>query len=209
MKKALKAACYQMLGVQHRVPSSTAVLLTFDDGPEPSITEGILARLREHRARAIFFSVGCLAERAGHLLAAIRDDGHVIGNHSFEHLIDEPGPVATVMEDLRRCQSVIQEHTGVVPRLYRPPLGRLRLSNLRAARRLALKTMLWSVDSHDWRLTSSAEATACGKALARSVAPGDIVLCHESNPHVLAVLDALLPLLADRAYDLGSGVDLV
>ena len=209
VKRALKGVCYKTLGVQHRVPGSASVLLTFDDGPEPSITEGILARLREHRARAVFFTVGCHVERAGNILQAIVADGHLIGNHSFEHLIEEPGPIARVMEDLRRCQSVIQEHVGLVPRLYRPPFGRLRLSTLRAAHRLSLKTLLWSIDTGDWQFTSSAEAAARGVALARSVAPGDIVLCHESNPHVLAMLDAFLPVVAARGFDLSSGVDMV
>lgn len=209
IKEAAKSAAYRALGVRQRLPGHRAVLLSFDDGPEPGLTEAILDRLCRHKARAVFFNIGYQIEKAPHLPAVVRREGHVIGNHSFAHRPEPPTAVAPVVADLRRCQSLIASCTGTEPTLYRPPLGTVRWANLRAARALSLSTLLWSVDSKDWQITSRDEAQRCGDRLASTVRPGDIVLLHEHNEHVLTILDTLLPALAGRSVDLSSGLELL
>ncbi len=63
------------------------VCLTFDNGPEPEVTPGVLAVLARRRIRATFFLVGqklrdpaarACAERA-------QAEGHAIGNHTLTH----------------------------------------------------------------------------------------------------------------------------
>ena len=207
MKQTVKSGLARTLGMRQHLARQEAVLLTFDDGPEPTLTEQILARLRRYRARAVFFSVGYQVERAGHLLKAVRGDGHEIGNHSFAHPLDAPPTVSSAIDDLRRCQSVIEAQTGAPPRFFRPPFGAIRLRNVLAARALSLTTVLWSVDSHDWEIASARQADERGRLLARAVAPGDIVLLHEHNQHVLTVLDHLLPSLSARGIDVSRGVE--
>lgn len=188
-----------------RLPDDRAVLLSFDDGPEPGVTEPILERRARFGARAVFFSVGHRVEHTGHLLQVVHRAGHRIGNHSYEHPIEMPDDISVVLDDLRRCQAEVALRIGIPPRLYRPPLGHIRWSSLRAARRPVLSTVLWSVDSRDWQLASRAEAEQRGRELAASVRAGDIVLLHEHNEYVLHLLDRLLPTLADKGLDLGRG----
>lgn len=208
-KRWARSAALAALGVRSRLADRRAVLLTFDDGPEPGVTEAILDRLARHSARGVFFSVGYQVARSGHLLPQVRGAGHRLGNHSYEHPAELPKETSVVLDDLRRCQSIVESHAGLSPTLYRPPLGTLRWSNVSASRRLALTTVLWSVDSRDWQLSSREEAEERGAALATTVEGGDIVLLHEHNEHVITVLDRLLPALVDRGFDLRRGVDLL
>ena len=205
LKRLAKSAALAALGVTERLRDDRAVLLSFDDGPQAGVTEPILERLARFGARAVFFNVGHQVARSGDLLTIVHRTGHRIGNHSYEHPVEIPGDISVVLDDLRRCQAEVASKIGTSPTLYRPPLGQIRWSNLRAARRLGLSTVLWSVDSRDWQLASRAEAEQRGRELATAVRGGDIVLLHEHNEYVLHLLDRLLPTLAEKGLDLGRG----
>jgi peptidoglycan/xylan/chitin deacetylase (PgdA/CDA1 family) len=206
LRHAVKGVITQALGIRRTLPNRRAVLLTFDDGPIPSLTTGILERLCDVDARAVFFSVGHHVRDSGDVLRQVVAAGHEIGNHTFMHPLQAPAKVSELVADLRRCQEAVQARTGAPPRLFRPPFGQLRLNTVMAARSLALKTVLWSVDAHDWAITSKTEAAARGREVAEAVAPGDIVLLHEQE-HILTLLDHLLPSLAARDLDLSGGVE--
>jgi peptidoglycan/xylan/chitin deacetylase (PgdA/CDA1 family) len=200
--------------VRQLVPAPTpCVLLTFDDGPHPHVTEAVLDRLDAYRARAVFFLIGQRVEQAPRLLRRIQERGHLLGNHTYLHadsyiLSDRPRPgFREYARDIRRCQAVIQEHTGSRPKLFRPPGGRLTPSTLLAPWYLGLKSVTWSLEVADWRFRSTAEARRGAEELARDVAPGDIVLLHDDNSCVLDVLDAILPVMESRRYDLFSAID--
>ncbi|NJN34685.1 MAG: polysaccharide deacetylase family protein, partial [Saprospiraceae bacterium] len=69
------------------VPTEDKILyLTFDDGPIPSVTEEILVILRRFNAKATFFCVGDNVQKHPSVFQAILDDGHAVGNHTFNHL---------------------------------------------------------------------------------------------------------------------------
>jgi peptidoglycan/xylan/chitin deacetylase (PgdA/CDA1 family) len=192
-----------------------AVLFTFDDGPHPDVTPAVLRLLREHRARAIFFVVGSRIERAPHLLRAILDEGHEIGNHSFSHPTERQPWLVPYYRDLVRCQERVAGLTGARPRFFRPPLGQLSVASVLAPRMLGMKTVLWSVDSGDWRLwdqdaeAARSEALRITEALAGREKRNEVVLMHDDHPHVVTVLEALLPELARRGCDLSSGLEWV
>src|SRR5260370_16308127 len=63
------------------------VALTFDDGPHPEATPRVLDALARAGVPATFFLVGEHAQRWPALVRRIRDEGHLIGNHSFAHRI--------------------------------------------------------------------------------------------------------------------------
>ncbi len=193
--------------------SDNTLLLTFDDGPHPEVTPAVLDRLDAYNAKAVFFVVGHRAEQAPHLLAEIQKRGHPIGNHSYLHRrSDVEGSTfnlhfADYYRDLRRCQNVVEDHTGSRPRFFRPPGGRLTLRTLTVPTCLGLRSVFWSREVGDWRFRSAPEGTAGGEELLRNSEPGDIVLLHDDNPCVLDLLDVLLPGLKARGFDLASGID--
>lgn len=205
-KNVLKGNMLNALNVVYKLGpgAGDSVLLTFDDGPHPEVTPAVLDRLDRYRARAVFFVVGSRTPRAPWALERIRDRGHTIGNHTFYHDYVKRG-VSGYANDIGLCQEAVEALTGSRPLLFRPPLGRITAGGLLAARRHHLTTVYWSADNRDWSIRTPEAARECGAGLAGMIGPGKIVLLHDDNPCVLTVLDALLPALAERGYDLNGG----
>jgi peptidoglycan/xylan/chitin deacetylase (PgdA/CDA1 family) len=169
------------------------VRLTFDDGPHPAVTPAVLGRLASFGHAAAFFLVGSRVAAAPQLPAAIRAAGHVVGNHTFSHPRLPWRDTVLSLAELTRCQEAVPEATH-----FRPPFGRLTPGLWRAARRLGLTPAGWSLDAHDWRCRTPADAVACARRLMAAARPGDVILLHDDRPTVLPLLDVLLPALRDR-----------
>jgi len=186
------------MNVIQRMPGADHALFTFDDGPHPEVTPAVLDLLAEFGLTAIFFIVGNRIPRAPHLLRRILAEGHQIGNHTFHHPLDCIPPLPAYFRDIQQCQATLEQHTGMRPTLFRPPLGALTPASLLAPRLARLRTMLWSVDVEDWRLRNDHDAIEAGHRLACSASAGDIVLLHDDNPCVVRVLETALPGLGQR-----------
>ncbi len=195
------------MGIVRRLDrrAENSVLLTFDDGPDPEVTPAVLERLARFQARAVFFVVGCRIGRAPHLLTRIVQEGHLIGNHSYAHWLGEPPGVYACYRDFSHCQSAVQTRCDRRPSLFRAPLGAWQWAPLAAARLCRLRPVHWSLDVRDWMLRDDISAAAAGQKLAGLARPRDIVLLHDDNRCVLAILDCLLRSLRDRGFDLQHG----
>lgn len=147
------------------------IYLTFDDGPIPEVTPWVLEELKRHRARATFFVVGENVRKHPELLPGVLADGHQVGSHTERHLNGWNTPLRTYLRDVHAC-------AGRVPsRLFRPPYGRIRLSQIRALRK-RFRIVMWDVLSKDYdRSLSPAE---CLQRVLRGVKPGSIVVFHDS-----------------------------
>ena len=66
--------------------SKNTVYLTFDDGPIPEVTLWVLEKLQEYNAKATFFCIGDNIDKNPAVFKKIEDDGHAIGNHTYNHL---------------------------------------------------------------------------------------------------------------------------
>lgn len=207
-RSAAKRVVFRALGVIHKLDrrAGRSVLLTFDDGPHPDVTPGVLDRLRSHDALAVFFVVGNRIPLAPDMLARITAEGHLIGNHSYAHWLGRPPWPPGYVRDIQKCQEVIWALTGQRPRLFRPPLGGISPASWLAARASGLSLVHWSLDSGDWRLRRQEDAAARGEELSRLVSHKDIILLHDDNPCVLTVLDVLLPRLQAQGFDMHSPV---
>jgi peptidoglycan/xylan/chitin deacetylase (PgdA/CDA1 family) len=196
-------------GRRRTVNLANAVLLTFDDGPNADITPSVLDRLRDFQTRAVFFVVGNRTDGSVEILKRILAEGHLIGNHTYTHPLGrDPGPISYV-RDVRRNQELLEQLTARPPRLFRAPMGRNSPGALISPRLLGLQQVLWSVDSEDLRLRTTAEAAARAEQLKNEISGGDIVLMHDDNQCALTMLDVLLPHLKSRGLDLHSAVETV
>lgn len=181
------------------------VLLTFDDGPHPEGTPAVLEVLRRFSARAVFFVVGSRVPRAPEMLKRVVDEGHLLGNHSFAHPLDQQFGLAECRKDLDRCQQVVYELAGVRPTLFRPPLGHVSLASMVAPRLSGLEPILWSVDSDDWRLRRTGEVADAATRLTRQLSGRrlrDIVLFHDERTFTAELLEVVLPELAGRGVSI-------
>ncbi len=186
-----------------------SVALTFDDGPDPASTPAFLDALDDLGWTATFFMLGSMVRRAPEIAAQVASAGHEVAVHGDQHrshLWRSPRDVAT---DLERATTTIVEATGRQPTWFRPPYGVLSTGSLVAARRLGLKTVLWTTWGRDWR----AEATPASVAtdVGSDLAPGGTVLLHDSDctsapgawRSALGSLPALAELFADRGLQPG------
>lgn len=177
--------------VVRRGPSAgRKVALTFDDGPG-TYTEQILSILKRYDAKATFFSVGSVVRSNPSTARRIVRQGHEIANHSYSH------PMLPSRSELIGTNGVIRQVTRFRPCLFRPPYGALDSRLARDVGAEKMKTVLWNVDTVDWRLPGSGSiAATAGRAGA-----GSIVLMHDGGgprSQTVAALPSILSSLRSR-----------
>jgi peptidoglycan-N-acetylglucosamine deacetylase len=186
------------------------VALTFDDGPDPISTPAFLEVLAQAGVHATFFVLGEMLARAPGLGREVRDGGHELAVHGWDHRAALlAGPRRTDRE-LARTVELIVDTTGVTPRHYRPAYGILSGAGLFSARRLGLTPVLWTCAGREW--TRGATAAEVHSRLVRDLTPGGTVLLHDSDVtsppgSARAALGALPGLIAEcvrRGLPLGS-----
>ena len=148
------------------------LFLTFDDGPEPGITEFILNELDKYKFKGTFFCTGKNAELHPELIQLILKRGHLIGNHSYSHKHAYLLNAKAYIEDINKAKEVIPSP------IFRPPNGCLLFSAWLYLRK-KFKIIYWSIDSGDWR-KESFNTNRSLSDLKRSKA-GDIILFHFSQ----------------------------
>ncbi len=100
------------------------VYLTFDDGPASENTPAVLDILQRHGIKATFFIVGNQAERYPDIVRRLYQEGHAIGNHSYNHVYrDLYQSSNTYVAQLQHTDDIIQNVIGVRPRISRAPGG--------------------------------------------------------------------------------------
>jgi peptidoglycan/xylan/chitin deacetylase (PgdA/CDA1 family) len=166
------------------------IALTFDDGPDPTVTSGLLDVLDRHGATATFFVMGDRAARHPAILHRMIGDGHELGNHLM-------GPEPTVLQpltaferDLLRCDRLLAEVGDA--RHYRPASGWIRPRQLVVARRHGYQCVLGSVTLVRDPVRRPAVAA---HLLARRLTPGAIVVLHEGTVERMGIVDTVDRLL--------------
>ena len=185
------------------------VALTFDDGPDPISTPRFLDFLAAERITATFFLLGSQLRRAPGLGAELVAAGHEVGVHGFEHRCLLTRSPAATHRDLAAARDLIADLTGTAPRWYRPPYGVLTTAGLLAARRLGMRSVLWTTWGRDWERGATPASIAA--TIARPLQPGGTILLHDSDctsapgswSRTLAALPAVLDAVRGRGLALG------
>lgn len=172
------------------------VALTFEDGPGPE-TGRLLNILGAHRARATFFSLGSNASARPELLRRMRDEGHLVANHSWSHRDLTAMPSAMLADQLTRAQHAITQAIGQVPTLMRPPYGMTDEQVASVARRLGMSVVRWNVDAEDQH---DFDPRAIARRTVAQVKPGSIVLMRDFHHATVDAAPAILRELAAKGY---------
>ena len=192
--------------IECRAASTTRVVLTFDDGPHAEGTSAVLDELARAGATATFFLVGEQVERHPELARAIVEAGHEVGIHGYRHTLLLRRRVAALSGDLDRALDAITSVTGAVPTLYRPPYGVFSSGALAHVRTRGWRPLLWSTWGRDWERRATPQSIA--RRATRGLAPGDVVLLHDSDAYSSAGswrrTAAALPLVLEAVARLGA-----
>ncbi|NTV34477.1 MAG: polysaccharide deacetylase family protein, partial [Deltaproteobacteria bacterium] len=153
------------------------VVLTFDDGPDPSGTKGLLEALSRHGVKAAFFPIGMKAEAHPELLREIDQAGHVIGNHSYRHAwFTNLLAGKSLEQEMVKAQKAIEAAIGKTPAFFRPPAGLTNPHYRSVLRRLGLHLVGWDVRVFDTKKKTDAAV----ESLVSRARHGSILLIHEA-----------------------------
>ena len=189
----------------HGRRDTRAAALTFDDGPSEE-TERVLDLLDSFGLRGAFFMIGSRVERLPRVARMVAERGHEIGNHSYSHPIYLYRTGRETRRQLERAQAVIEEVTGVRPRLARPPCGVRTPAYFASARRLGLRTVQWDVAGFDW---TRRRAPEIARAVLKGARAGSIILLHDGDSdgkRDRRETVAALPLIVEGLRGRGLGV---
>ena len=194
------------------------VALSFDDGPHPVFTPQVLEILQQHNAKATFFLIGERALSHPELVARIKAAGHDVANHYFTNGSLLLHSNADFLRNLEQTEQALvrvgaplypersqgnaaplsprrdpPEHPATASKLFRPPGGVARPSQLRLARAHGYECVLGSAYPHDpmhppvwyirWLIT-------------KNLVPGTIVILHDGIANPTRTIQALPQILA-------------
>ncbi|QEU90030.1 polysaccharide deacetylase family protein [Streptomyces kanamyceticus] len=177
-----------------------SMVLTFDDGPDPRYTPHILRTLRRHDVRAMFFVCGEMAVDNKDLLREMADDGHLIGNHTWDHPLLPRLGRAAMREQMERTCDVIEDATGEAPAWFRAPYGAWNRNAFQLGADLGMEPLAWTVDTLDW---TEPGAPTIVRRVRAGAGPGVVVLSHDAGGNRSGSVEALrtyLPELLDSGY---------
>jgi len=186
------------------IPSNEKILyLTFDDGPHPEATPFVLKQLKQFTALATFFCIGKNVVLYPDIYKQILNEGHVTGNHTYNHLNGWKTSNDSYLKDISLASKEINSN------LFRPPYGRItsfQAKNLRAAMGgKEVKVIMWDVLSADFDIDCTPEQCLANVVL--PTVPGSIIVFHDSEkafPKLQYSLPRMLKYFAEKGYSFRS-----
>lgn len=177
------------------------VCLTFDISWGEKTLPLVLKVLEEHQVPATFFLSGPWAVRHPEAVKEIDNKGHEIASHGDRHINLSQYPKEIVTENIYKAH---QDLLSVVPRVapfFRPPNGDYDDIVIDTAKELGFETIIWSVDSLDWK--NPGPSYMVNRVLERSF-PGAIILCHasDSSHEIHLALPGIISGLRKKGYRL-------
>lgn len=158
----------------------------------------MLDTLDRHKIKATFFIGGSWAKRNPEMLKQIAARGHELGNHTYSHPHPNTLSKEQNKEQILRAETLVNEYTGVKTLLYAPPYGEFNDSVLEAAAELGYVTIMWSIDTVDWKRPP--EDVLISRVM-KKLHKGAIILMHPTDPTSKA-----LPELINRIQDSGYSI---
>lgn len=154
------------------------VYLTFDDGPTPEITTWVLEQLEQFDAQATFFCIGDNIQKHPEIFNQMVQNGHSVGNHTFNHLNGWKTSTVAYLENVRLCEVLIPQHKTHNTTLFRPPYGKIKKSQAEILLAQGYKIIMWDVLSADFDEKVTPEK--CLENVLRNIRPGSIIVFHDS-----------------------------
>lgn len=174
------------------------VAMTFDDGPNATLTPKLLDLLAAHHMKATFFVVGENAAAYPDILKRAVRDGHEIANHSWSHPnLGKMGDDA-VRRELQKTDDAIKAAIGVRPTLLRPPYGSITARQKNWIHDdFGYRIIIWDVDPLDWKRPGASVVT---HRIVSETRPGSIVLAHDIHPPTIEAMPATFDQLQEKGF---------
>src|SRR4051812_33868270 len=174
------------------------IALTFDDGPNATLTPKLLDLLAARHLKATFYVVGQNAADHPDILKRAIREGHEIGNHSWSHpnlgkMSDE-----AVRRELQKTDDAIAAAIGKRPILMRPPYGSLTARQKKWIHdEFGYRIIIWDVDPLDWKRPGPSVVTA---RILKETKAGSIVLAHDIHPPTIEAMPKTFDQLIEKGF---------
>ena len=185
-----------------KIPNSgNKIYLTFDDGPIPDVTEWVLDILKSENIKATFFCIGDNIQKHPKVFERIKNEGHSIGNHTFNHLNGWKTENRHYIENFKLCETEHLKLNTENSFLFRPPYGKIKPSQSKAVRNLGYKIIMWDVLSYDFDSNISTEK--CLENVISNTEQGSIIVFHDSlkaEKNLKYALPKAIQILKDKGF---------
>ena len=173
--------------------SEKAIALTFDDGPS-DYTEELLDGLKRYNAKASFFVLGSKAEKKTDVIRRISSEGHLIGNHTYDHIRLPLHSLEECEESIGKTFNIIENITGERSMYFRAPYGDVNFYQLK---KLDVVFVSWSFSTYDWQDRS---ADYIYNRIMKKASDGDIILLHDTKKETVEAVLRAIPELQEQGY---------
>nr|WP_246031722.1 delta-lactam-biosynthetic de-N-acetylase [Salibacterium salarium] len=191
-------------------PDKKNLYLTFDNGYENGYTEDILNVLEEKQVPAAFFVTGHYLNSASDLVKRMVEEGHIVGNHSWNHPSLPEISDNKMENELGRVKEEFQKLTGESDMLYlRPPQGTFNESSLAKTREMGYINIFWSFAYVDWETGQQKGANHAYKSIMKRIHPGAVMLLHSVSEDNAKALEKVIDDARKQGYTFKSLDDLV
>ena len=147
--------------------------LTFDDGPSSECNSRLLDILKKENVKAKFFLVGKNIKENEDIVIRMKNEGHLIGNHTFNHSQLTKLGFDEAVEEINTTNAWITNISGYTPEYIRPPFGSFTDELLSET---SMSVVMWNVDPLDWKYKNKDIVT---DKILKNVKNGDIILMHD------------------------------
>lgn len=165
----------------------------------------ILEILKDNEVKATFFFDGSWVKANPDLATMIHAEGHEIGNHAYSHPDLQQRSRSETMEELRKTNEVINSTLAVQPIWFAPPSGSFNNTTVAVADELGMKTILWTVDTVDWKQPKTSDMVTRVVAEASN---GSMILMHPTKP-VAEGLGSMIRGIKEKGLKLGTVSELM
>ena len=182
--------------------SNNKVLLTFDDGPNPGTTEKILLTLNEYKIKALFFCVGANVDHYNSLTNQIIDEGHVVGNHSFNHKLLIKLNKKDSLAEIIRFNSLMREKLNYTVQYFRPPFGWFKFNTGKLMKKSGLTCVMWTLVTYDYLKNIGKVKFAVNNHLKSN----SIIVLHDNKKTDDIIVDSINYIVAkanERGFEFG------
>lgn len=170
------------------------IALTFDDGPNARYTPILLEGLKKRNIQASFFLIGENIEGNEDILLQMRRDGHLIGNHTWDHVQLDKIPAEKARLEIEKTNNRIYEASGIYPSYIRPPFGAW-IKNLELS--VTMFPVFWDVDTLDWK---SQNVDSILSVAEKQIHDGSIILMHDGYQTSVDAALKIADLFAEKGY---------
>ena len=174
------------------------IAISFDDGPASGYTTEILQVLKQDNIKATFFCIGNRIAGNENIINKIKEDGHIIGNHSYSHHFwFDIFSSKKMLDDLKKMDIETERVTGLVPKLFRPPYGVTNPNLKKAIIKGNYIPVGWSVRSMDTVIRNEKKLL---NKIERSLKPGAVFLFHDTSKTTVSILPEFIREVKNKGY---------